>query len=72
MLLLYYKISFIPKLFISFSVSHDGVTGDSDICDNSMTCITLLLLFVTCMTIICNVILHSLSNIVATTSHKDQ
>ena len=50
----------IPEPFISFSVSHDHVTYDCGLYDHLITGVISLSCFVTYITVIYNIILHSL------------
>jgi len=61
MLLLCYIILFILEPSMLFSVWHNYVTCDYNIYDYPITGIMPPLWFVTCVTIICNLILYSLS-----------
>ena len=61
MLLLYYIISFILEPSMIFSVLHNHVICDYDICDHFVTSVTFLSHFVTCITIIQDIILQALS-----------
>ena len=60
MLLLYYIILSILESSMSFSVLHDHVTCDCDLCDNLVTSITHLSYFVIYMTVIYNIISYYL------------
>jgi len=51
-ILLYYKMLFVLKPLITYSVSCDCVTCDNKICNHSITDITPLLYFMTYMIII--------------------
>jgi len=61
MLLLYYIMLLISESSMTFSVSHDHVICDCDICDHPVTNFMLISCFVTCITIMYNIILHPLS-----------